>query len=406
MWAASIEQNCRPSTFVVLDPVRRFKWQASRIDPAPEPASPMSTCRRELICLVHVGVCPLARLTSGGRAFMGNRSGAEPLGQSGNLQPDFPERPPWLTEEQYCAFKRNFSLDLGAQCMTAWSVGVEDLDADRRRDLLNNFELRSTLVIVCTMYARLDAAAQRSREGEVEKHFVRSVGGDLADTVGRSLQAGNRLMPPPAMNQLIREVIEWCSGGESDSDQRDGNSGGPAVLGGADIVRMVLSINGDQERQHAPEYFDSWPPSAEELQKYNEAMTVDDEMVLRELQRQMLPDFARMQTNAITLPVMVLGDTYDTWFKGWPPVAPHDLIGDTPPVAFAAATGVALREFISLGLRRWEHGKSGHDKFTKSWLLDASVNHDVIAKMQKTLSMPVAKYRKRLEGERKKGYLA
>ena len=305
---------------------------------------------------------------------MGNGSGADAPGQAGNVQPGFPERPPWLSEEQYEAFKRNFSLDLGAQCMTAWSVGTKHLEADQRRDLLRSFELRSTLVLVCTMYARLDAAAQLSREGEVEKQFVRSLGGDLAETVGPPLRAGNRLMPPPAMNQLIREVIEWCADTNSESVERDGNSDGLNVLGGADFIRLVLSINGDQERQDAPDYFDSWPPSAEELQKYNEAMTVDDEMVLRELQRQMLPDFARMQTNAITLPVMVLGDTYDTWFKGWPPSAPHDLIGDTPPAAFASATGVALREFINLGLHLWQHGESGNVEFTKSWLLDTSLN--------------------------------
>jgi hypothetical protein len=238
---------------------------------------------------------------------MGNGSGAEPPGHSGNVQPGFPERPPWLTEEQYEAFKRNFSLDLGAQCMTAWSVGTEHLEADQRRGLLSSFELRSTLVLVCTMYARLDAAAQLSREGDVEKEFVRSVGGDLAETVGRSLRAGSRLMPPPAMNQLIREVIEWCADINSESVERDDNSDEVTVLGGADFIRLVLSINGDQERQDAPDYFDSWPPSADERQKYNEAMTVDDEMVLRDLQRQMLRDFARMQTNAITLPVRYSG---------------------------------------------------------------------------------------------------
>jgi hypothetical protein len=311
-----------------------------------------------------------------------------------------------MTEEQYEAFVRNFSMDLGAQCITAWSVGAEHLDEDQRRDLLSSLALRPSLVLVCTIYARLDAAAQRSREGGVEKHFVRSVGGDLAEKVGTSLRAGSRLMPPPVMNQLIREVIEWCSDADTEPDGRDSNPGGPAAMGGADLIRLVLSINGDQERQDAPKYFASWPPSAEELEEYNKAMSVDDEMVLREMQRQMLSDFARMQTTAITLPVMVLGDTYDTWFKAWPPVAPHHLIGETPPVAFANATGVPLREFISLGLHLWEHAEKGNVEFTRSWLLDASLNPDVIAKMQKTASMRLGKYRKRLEGERKNGYLA
>ena len=40
--------------------------------------------------------------------------------------------------------------------------------------------------------------------------------------------------------------------------------------------------------------------------------TDDDELVLQQLQKQMLSEFARMQANAITVPDIVLGDTYDT----------------------------------------------------------------------------------------------
>jgi hypothetical protein len=29
-----------------------------------------------------------------------------------------------MTDEQYRVFKRNTSMDLGAQCITAWSIGV------------------------------------------------------------------------------------------------------------------------------------------------------------------------------------------------------------------------------------------------------------------------------------------
>jgi hypothetical protein len=47
------------------------------------------------------------------------------------------------------------------------------------------------------------------------------------------------------------------------------------------------------------------------------------------LRRQMVSDLARMQTHAVTVPDVVLGDTFDTWFKEWSKSAPHDLIGDT-----------------------------------------------------------------------------
>lgn len=43
-----------------------------------------------------------------------------------------------------------------------------------------------------------------------------------------------------------------------------------------------------------PDFFQSWPPTAAELEKYYAAMTVDDDMVLRELRRQMVSDLARM----------------------------------------------------------------------------------------------------------------
>lgn len=124
------------------------------------------------------------------------------------------------------------------------------------------------------------------------------------------MSKGSRLMPPPALNQLIREVIDWCTDDTGDE--------GLGALGKADFVHLVLSINGDQEAQARPDFFTSWPPSKDELVAYNAAMTVDDEMVLQELRRQMSYDFARMQTAATPLPHLVLGDTYDTWFKGWP----------------------------------------------------------------------------------------
>ena len=323
-----------------------------------------------------------------------------------NVPPGAAKRPPWMTEDQYEAFIKNFAMDLGAQCITAWSIGVEHLDEDQRREVLSGVAIRPMLRQVCVLYASLDAAAQRAREGEGERSFVQSADGELAQKVGTSLRAGNRLMPPPAMNQLLREVIEWCSDADNGSTERDGCPDDQGGVSSADLIRLVLSINGDQEREYAPEYFDTWPPATEELEKYNEAMSVDDEMVLREMQNQMVLEFARMQTNAMMLPVMVLGDTYDTWFKGWPPAAPHNLIGDTPPAAFAAATGVALRDFANLGLHLWGQAEKGDVEFTRTRLLDLAVGPEVTDKLKNTASMPLAKYRKRLEKERKKGALA
>jgi hypothetical protein len=177
-----------------------------------------------------------------------------------------------------------------------------------------------------------------------------------------------------------------------------------SVLDGEGFIRLVLSINGEQERL---EGF-SWPPTAEQLEQYNAAMTVDDDMVLQEMRKFMLWEFARMQANAIFLPQVVLGDTYDTWFrfKGWPKAAPHNRIGETPGDAFFAATGVNLPEFIKLGLNLWEQSTSGDLEVTKTSLLEESVHPDAVALMQKAASLPIKKYRKCLAGERKKGNLA
>lgn len=105
----------------------------------------------------------------------------------------------------------------------------------------------------------------------------------ISDKVGEALNKGNRFMVPSALNQLIREVIEWCA---DDADESLG------VVGRADLVHLLLSINGDQEAEDRPDFFDSWPPSQKEIEAYNDAMTNDDEMVLQELQRMMLQEFA------------------------------------------------------------------------------------------------------------------
>lgn len=73
-----------------------------------------------------------------------------------------------MTEEQYEALMRNFSMDLGAMCITAPSTGVEHLEEHQRRDMLSSMALRPTLILVFTKNARLAAAAQRAREGEVD----------------------------------------------------------------------------------------------------------------------------------------------------------------------------------------------------------------------------------------------
>ncbi len=220
------------------------------------------------------------------------------------------QRPPWFSsDEQYEAFLQTTAHDLGPQCITAISIDVEHLDEQRRNELLANHALRPTLEFVCTTIAQFDDAALFSRIDTFEKQFVRRLTGDLAARVSEAVKNGRILMPPAAATHLIREVIEWCSYTE---DAASGAADARPPLGIDDFVHLVLSINGDHERQDIPDFFQSWPPTDEEVEQYNAAMSVNDDMVQRELQRQMLSGLARMQANAITVPDVVLGDTYDT----------------------------------------------------------------------------------------------
>jgi hypothetical protein len=324
---------------------------------------------------------------------------------AGGTPPGIPrQRPPWFSSDaQYEAFLKMTAGDLGPQCITTTSIDVEHLGEPRRKELLSACALRPTLEFVCTTFARLDDAALFSRIGAFEKQFVRELTGNLATKVRAAVKSGSVLMPPAAITQLIREIIEWCPEVVDASPKAEDAH---APLGINDFVRLVLSINGDQERQDIPDFFkNSRPPAAAELAEFYAAMSVDDDMVLREVRRQGLSELARMQSHATMVPDLVLGDSYDTWFKGWPKSAPHDLIGDTPEAAFLAATDVSLRECIKLGLQLWEHTKSGEVTLT-GVAVEGSIDPGALNLMRNAASLTVDEYRKRLERERRNGFLA
>jgi hypothetical protein len=130
----------------------------------------------------------------------------------GGAPPGVPRpRPPWFSsDQQYEEFLNRTAHDLGAQSITATSIDVEHLDEDHRKELLAGCSLRPTVGFVCGTFGRLDDAALFSRDGAFEKQFLRGLTGDLGRRVQKPLANGSRLMPPAAMTQLIREVIEWC----------------------------------------------------------------------------------------------------------------------------------------------------------------------------------------------------
>ncbi|WP_174565357.1 hypothetical protein [Rhodococcoides yunnanense] len=313
------------------------------------------------------------------------------------------ERPAWFSSDRdYEAFLKTTKMDLGPQSITSTSIEVDHLDENDRRTLLGGYALQSTLEFVSRIFAQLDDAALNSRTNAWEKILVSMLTGEFSSKVVESVGKGNVLLPPAAVIQLIREAIEWCCITDA-ATTGTGNTN--PIFGIDDFVLLMLSINGDQERQDLPDFFRTWPPTQDDLERYNAAMAVDDDMVRDEAQRQMLSDLARMQANATTVPDVLLGDAYDTWFKKWPELAPHDLIGDTAIEAFEHATGVSLTEFIKLGLQLWTRTKTGAVTLNAIDFAQ-SADSQAVTLMKTAASLTVQEYRKRLKAERKKGLLA
>lgn len=305
------------------------------------------------------------------------------------------EAPPWFaSQEQYEAILERYAMDLGPSCITATGIDVEHLDENARMVLLGQFALRPTLEFVSSTYARLDAAALKGGEAEFERKFVQPLSGDLARKAKAAIRTGRRFIPPPAMTQLIREVVEWCA----EDSAADG-------LGAVDFVHLVLSINGEQEAQNHPEFFTTWPPTAEDQAAFQEAMSTDDDLVLREMQRSLLSEIARIQTTATPVPPIILADTYDTWFKGWPDRTSHALIGNSPEEAFFNATNVPLREVIRMGLSLWDRTKAG-DVVLDTTALEASSEPAARAFLLSNATLTLGDYRRRLARERRQGFLA
>lgn len=146
-------------------------------------------------------------------------------------------------------------------------------------------------------------------------------------------------------------------------------------------------------------------PGDDELAAYNAAMTAADEMVLKDLRHKMSYEVARMQTTATPVPHLVLADTYDNWFKGWPAAASHDLIGDTPEDAFLNATKAPLRQVIRIGLVLWDRTASG-DVVVDASALEDQIDPAALGLLRFSAVLSVGDFRKRLAKERTKGLLA
>jgi hypothetical protein len=312
-----------------------------------------------------------------------------------------PSTPVAADDEQMAELMQLMGADAGPRMITAALADATPLDIEARRQLLSGYSLRPTIRAVSTLYARLDAGAEKAADAAIERQFLQSAPGDIAAGAAKALNAGHKLMPPASLTQLTREAIEWCAL-DDENNESLGPEGGDAALTNEDLLHLVVSINTEHDTHPA---FPSGEPTDEQLQQYNDELAGDEEELFAEASRQMLWEFARLQANAITLPVQVLGETHETWFKGWPDKVSRDLVGDAPPDAFEMATGVTLRDFIKLGLHLYEASNVGASAYTRSSLLTPGIDAGVVKRLLAEASLPIDKYRKRLAAERKKGDL-
>ncbi|MBB1033927.1 hypothetical protein G6031_05935 [Dietzia sp. CQ4] len=132
----------------------------------------------------------------------------------------------------------------------------------------------------------------------------------------------------------------------------------------------------------------------------------DDQAQLELLESRMkLWEFARLQTNAVTTLDILLSDTFETWFKKWPPRAPHNLIGETPASAFYKSSGVELADLIRLGRKLWSMGEEGVVVFSRESLLNDSTCPAAVDLLIHNAALSTQQFRDKLSRERKTGNL-
>lgn len=290
------------------------------------------------------------------------------------------------------------SLDFGLQIITSSCVELPYLDDRGRRAILESCGLQSSLVTVCELLNKYDQAERtsRGRVHQVEADFLGTCASAEAKRALVLLRTGRCLLSSATLVQFVREIIEWCPDGPTEVRRRRERD---AFLEPDQIFELIVSINKHHELAFGLPDF----KTQEELSQFFQELAGDQERMQDLESRSKLWEFARLQTNTAVLWDVILSDTYQTWFKKWPEHAAHDLIGDSPEIAFQNGTGVDLVELISLGRHLWLLGETGALTFTRDSLIESQFSEAVLGLAFGSASLAVQDYRSLIVKEREEG---
>ncbi|MFD6221257.1 hypothetical protein [Nocardia asteroides] len=280
--------------------------------------------------------------------------------------------------------KQNFVL------MSA-DAGLSPIEAENRAHLLSGIDLSSTLRVVAELWSKLDDAMTNGQKYvPFQVALLRSTGAPWAEALVPRVRKGDFLVPPRALTQLTREILEYAA---IDAEA------GPATS--KVLTHLILSINTEQNRSI---YSDDGLASPESIQQMSEdAVTRDSEQTLAALRELMLSEVSNAIADSIRLLEVLQANTQELWFRPWPEKVTHPGLGGTPAETFASANGVELIDLLALGQIIAKRAKAGQVEFTRAYLLAAGATERAVSFCIEDMSLPPTEYRAKLIADQRHG---
>ncbi|MGY2092777.1 hypothetical protein [Nocardia gipuzkoensis] len=280
--------------------------------------------------------------------------------------------------------KRNFIL----MCADA---GLSPIEAEKRATLLSEVDLTSTVRAVSELWSKLDDAMTNEQKFiPFQLTFLRSTGVSWAQKLMSRVRSGDFLIPPRALTQLTREILENAA-----VDTETGPASSEV------LAHLILSINTEQNRN---EYSNDGLVSPEVIQQMSaDAAARDDEQTLAALREHMLAEVSNALADAIRLLEVLQANTQELWFRPWPEKVTHADLGPTPADAFAKANGLELLDLLALGQIIAKRAKAGQIEFSRADLLSAGAAENAVSFCIEDMSLPPAEYRAKLMADHRHG---
>ncbi|GAB3212574.1 hypothetical protein GCM10027262_46440 [Nocardia tengchongensis] len=270
-------------------------------------------------------------------------------------------------------------------------AGLSPIEAEDRAALLGDVDLTSTVRVVTELWSKLDEAmAKDYKRIPFQLELLHSTGAPWAETLVPRVRKGDFLIPPRALTQLTREVLEHAA---IDAET------GPATF--EVLTHLILSINTEQNRNA---YSDDGLASPEAIQQMSEdAVARDSEQTLAALRELMLSQVANALADSIRLLEVLQANTQELWFRPWPEKVTHPDLGATPADTFAKANGVELLDLLALGQIIAKRAKAGQVEFSRADLLAAGAAESAVSFCIKDMSLPPTDFRAKLIADHRHG---